>query len=172
MSTQRWVEQIQKTFGELEGAGFLLLKKSARAGFISDSVNRSQRFPELPGSSTPTSRDAGPQGPKQQFGRASNGLTASAFPVLGKSALATNSLSFSSRCVRRAGQQLPSPPVASEQELGSARTMQSVLPQVLMSDRSRTERQHDQGNLYLQHAARNAAGNFGRRSARRDLLRA
>jgi len=55
---------------------------------------------------------------------------------------------------------------ASEQEQRSARTMQSVLPQTLMSLCSRAERQHGQGNLYLQHAARNAACDFGRRPAR------
>jgi len=54
----------------------------------------------------------------------------------------------------------------------SAFSMQSALPQVLTGVSSRTERQHGQGNMYLQHTARNAACDFGRRSARRDLLRA
>jgi hypothetical protein len=54
----------------------------------------------------------------------------------------------------------------------SARSMQSALPQVLTGVCPRTERQHGQGNLYLQHAARNAACDSGRRSARGDLLRA
>jgi hypothetical protein len=61
---------------------------------------------------------------------------------------------------------------ASERTYGSAPTMRSVLPQVLMGDGPRTERQHGQGNLYLQHAARNTACDIGRRPARRDLLRA
>jgi len=61
---------------------------------------------------------------------------------------------------------------ASEQEIASARSMQSALPQVPTGVCPGTERQYGQGNLYLKHAARNAAGNFGRRSARRDLLRA
>ena len=54
----------------------------------------------------------------------------------------------------------------------SAHTMQSALPQVPMGVCPGTERQHGQGNLYLQYAARNAACDFGRRSTRRDLLRA
>jgi hypothetical protein len=54
----------------------------------------------------------------------------------------------------------------------SARFMRSALPQVLTGICPRTERHHGQGNLYLQHAARNAACDSGRRSARRDLLRA
>lgn len=81
--------------------------------------------------------------------------------------------------VSRAGylpQQLPliSPLLsgAFEQEQVSAPMSQSALPQVLTSLGSRTERQHGQGNMYLQHPARNAACDFGRRSARRDLLRA
>jgi hypothetical protein len=48
----------------------------------------------------------------------------------------------------------------------SARSMQSTLPQVPTGVCPGTERQHGQGNLYLQHASRDAAGNFGRRSAR------
>ena len=54
----------------------------------------------------------------------------------------------------------------------SVRSMQSALPQVLTGACPRTERQHGQGNLYLQHAPRNAACDSGRRSARGDLLRA
>ena len=50
--------------------------------------------------------------------------------------------------------------------------LHSALPQVPMSMCSGTERQHGQGNLYLQHTARNTACDSGRRSARRDLLRA
>jgi len=53
-----------------------------------------------------------------------------------------------------------------------SRSVQSALPQVPMGVGPGTERQHGQGNLYLQHATRNAACNSGRRSARRDLLRA
>ena len=50
--------------------------------------------------------------------------------------------------------------------------MHSASPQVPTSLRSGTERHHGQGNMYLQHAARNATCDSGRRSARRDLLRA
>ena len=61
----------------------------------------------------------------------------------------------------------------SEQEQRSVScSKQSALPQVLTGACPRTERHHGQGNLYLQHAPRNAACDSGRRSARRDLLRA
>ena len=50
--------------------------------------------------------------------------------------------------------------------------LHSALPQVPRSLISGTERQHGQGNLYFQHAARNAACDIGRRPTRRDLLRA
>ena len=52
------------------------------------------------------------------------------------------------------------------------RSVQSALPQGPMGVDPGTERQHGQGNLYLQHATRNTDCNSGRRSARRDLLRA
>jgi hypothetical protein len=62
---------------------------------------------------------------------------------------------------------------ASEQEDQlSAHTMQSALPRVPTGVCRGTERQHGQGNLYFKHATRNAACDSGRRSARRDLLRA
>ncbi len=91
--------------------------------------------------------------------------------------------SVSSSCRRRTdvrsgilSKQLPSISTllagVSEQENASARSMQSALPRVPVGDCPGTERQYGQGNLYLKHAARDAAGNFGRRSARRDLLRA
>ncbi|MFC5863881.1 hypothetical protein ACFPT7_16350 [Acidicapsa dinghuensis] len=44
--------------------------------------------------------------------------------------------------------------------------LQSALPWVPMGKRPGTERQYGQGNLYFKHAARNAACDFGRRSAR------
>ncbi len=40
--------------------------------------------------------------------------------------------------------------------------LHSALPQVSTSSGSGTERQHGQGNMYLQHAARNAACDIGR----------
>jgi hypothetical protein len=52
------------------------------------------------------------------------------------------------------------------------RSEQSAAPQVLTGVCPRTERHYGQGNLYFKHAARNAACHSGRRSARRDLLRA
>ena len=61
---------------------------------------------------------------------------------------------------------------AYELERRSAHIMQSALPQLPTGLCPGTERQHGQGNLYLQHAARNAACDSGRRSARGDLLRA
>jgi hypothetical protein len=45
----------------------------------------------------------------------------------------------------------------------SARIAQSALPQVPTGICPGTERQHGQGNLYLEHATRNAACHFGRR---------
>jgi len=47
-------------------------------------------------------------------------------------------------------------------EESSARTMQSALPQDPMGFCPGPERQHGQGNLYLQYAARNAASDSGR----------
>jgi hypothetical protein len=51
---------------------------------------------------------------------------------------------------------------ASELEQSSARIMQSALPRVPTGRCPGTERQHGQGNLYLQYAARNAACDSGR----------
>ena len=95
--------------------------------------------------------------------------------------LATNSLSFNSCCEwrfchwsssRTASLDFSPPIRCFRAGIISARTVQSALPQVSTGVCRGTERQHGQGNLYLQHAARNAACNFGRGSARRDLLRA
>jgi hypothetical protein len=106
--------------------------------------------------------------------------TASASTFLGIE-LATNSLSFNSCCEwrfchwnssRTASLDFSPPIRCFRAGIASARTMQSALPQVPTGVCPGTERQHGQGNLYLQHAARNAACDFGRRSARRDLLRA
>jgi hypothetical protein len=150
-------------------------------------------------------------GPSQIFRRVGCfdlGLTASSIRTqFRKIELATNSLSFGSRCtgpigprlkgsneqrdaasprresglssslqvrtVAQAGilsEQLPSisPSLQALQSWNSdsARSMQSALPQVPMGVCPGTERQYGQGNLYLQHAPRDAAGNFGRRPAR------
>jgi len=56
--------------------------------------------------------------------------------------------------------------------LAGSFSMHSALPQIPTGSRLGTERQYGQGNLYLQHAARNAACDIGRRSARGNLLRA
>jgi hypothetical protein len=66
-------------------------------------------------------------------------------------------------------EQLPSisPLLLGNSELDfSAQATQSALPRVLKGTSPRTERQYGQGNLYLQHTARDAAGDFGRRSTR------
>jgi hypothetical protein len=166
---------------------------------------------ELTGSWMRSSNDDQLQGPSQIFRRIaydSTALKTLARPVQLRTAeLATNSLSFGSRCtgpighrlkgsneqhdaaspVGRSGlsssfqartvawagilsEQLPSisPSLQALQSRNSdsARTMQSALPQVPTGVCPGTERQYGQGNLYLQHASRDAAGNFGRRSAR------
>ena len=133
----------------------------------------------LAGAENPPSHDAGASDQQQEFRRVLNGLTASA-STFWRIELATNSLSFNSCCEwrfchwnfsRTASLDFP-PPIRCFLDGFSAQTMQSALPQVPTGVCPGTERQHGQGNLYLQHAARNAACDFGRRSARRDLLRA
>jgi hypothetical protein len=163
---------------------------------------------ELTGSWIRSSNDDQLQGPSQVFRRIAYDSTASIGPAqFWNVELATNSLSFGSRCtgpighrvkgsneqrdaaspvgrsglsssfqactVARTGilsEQLPSisPSLQALQSRNSdsARTMQSALPQVPTGVCPGTERQHGQGNMYLQHASRDAAGNFGRRSAR------
>ena len=151
---------------------------------------------ELTGAENPSSPDAGVSASQKQFRRAALGLTADlATNSLGFSSCcewkywttacglffqeADTNGSSPAHGVRQAGilpKQLPpiSPLLsgASEQEQFSAQTKQSALPQVPTSICRGTERQHGQGNLYLKHAARNAACHFGRRSALGDLLRA
>ena len=151
---------------------------------------------ERAGTGMPSSIDHGHTDHLQRFRRVAEGLTVSPFHS-GTQAMATNSLSSGSSWTWRfrphAGllpEQLPSiSPFLSggfqprQERRGFARApkvfaetnaeqQQSASPQVLTGVCPRTERQYGQGNLYLQHAARNAAGYFGRRSARRDLLRA
>jgi hypothetical protein len=163
---------------------------------------------ELTGSWIRSSNDDQIQGPSQIFRRIAYDSTASIDPAqFWNVELATNSLSFGSRCtgpigprvkgsneqrdaaspvgrsglsssfqtrtVARAGilsEQLPSisPSLQALQSRNSdsARNMQSALPQVPTGICPGTERQHGQGNMYLQHASRDAAGNFGRRPAR------
>jgi len=151
---------------------------------------------ELAGTEDSASPDAGVPGSKKQFRRVALGLTAElATNSLGLSSCcewnfrntacgfffqeADTNGSSPAFVVRQAGilpKQLPpiSPLLsgASELEECSAQTKQSALPRVPTSICRGTERQYGQGNLYLKHAARNAACNFGRRSALGDLLRA
>ena len=145
-------------------------------------VVRWQRFQNtrLAGAGNPPSHDAAVFGPEEQFRRVAFGLTASA-STFWRIELATNSLSFNSCCEwrfchwnsSRTASLDFSPPIRSFRAgAASARTVQSALPQVPTGVCRGTERQHGQGNLYLQHAARNAACDSGRRSARGDLLRA
>ena len=165
-------------------------------------VARWQRFisTEQTGIAVSTSYDAGMASSMKQFRRVAVGLTASSFHFgfqFGTYELATNSLSSGNGCTWRfclraglSAEQLPliSPLLSGgfqprQERCGLTRAPkvfagtkaeheQSALPWVLTGVCPRTERQHGQGNLYLQHAARNAACDSGRRSARRDLLRA
>jgi len=156
-------------------------------------VARVQRFlsTELTRTEIPSSSDVGGTGQENRFRRVGIGLTA----------LATNSLSSSSRCkwsidhgyselcgagssYIRMSCSTDSSPVQDGTVSGSdsgsmtgflpeqlplnspflvrVSPLHSALPQVPMSVGSGTERQHGQGNLYLQHAARNAACDIGR----------
>ena len=132
------------------------------------------------GTGSPPSHDAGASDQQQEFRRVLNGLTASA-STFWRIELATNSLSFNSCCEwrfchwnssRTASLDFSPPIRCFRAGIASARTVQSALPRVPTGVCRGTERQHGQGNMYLQHAARNAACDSGRRSARGDLLRA